>query len=204
MGAGGRALGALGTVIESWLGEATEAMLDLAHVAEGMRVLDVAAGAGGQTLAAARRVGAEGSVLATDISPNILSFAERSAQEAGLMNVATGVMDGEQLDVDAGFYDAVISRVGFIYFPDQNAALTGMREALRPGGRLAGVVYSTPEANRFFSIPISIIRRRAALPRRCPDSRVRSVSVQQPRSRRRSSGRGSRTSRYGASQPRCA
>jgi hypothetical protein len=43
-----------------------------------------------------------------------------------------------------------------------------MRRALRPGGRLAGVVYSTPEANGFFSIPVSIIRRRAQLPAPAP------------------------------------
>ena len=153
-----------GPVLEDWLAEATEAMLDLAEVRAGARVLDVAAGAGGQTLAAARRVGPQGSVLATDISGNILAFAEATAREAGLANVTTQVMDGESLEVPGGSFDAVISRVGFIYFPDQHAAFVGMRRALRAGGRLAGVVYSTPEANRFFSIPVSIIRRRAELP----------------------------------------
>ena len=153
-----------GPVLEDWLAEATEAMLDLAEVRAGARVLDVAAGAGGQTLAAARRVGPQGSVLATDISENILAFAEATAREAGLANVTTQVMDGESLEVPDGSFDAVISRVGFIYFPDQHAAFVGMRRALRAGGRLAGVVYSTPEANRFFSIPVSIIRRRAELP----------------------------------------
>jgi cyclopropane fatty-acyl-phospholipid synthase-like methyltransferase len=54
-----------GPTLEAWLGEATELMLDMARVGAGDRVLDVAAGAGGQTLAAARRVGPEGSVLAT-------------------------------------------------------------------------------------------------------------------------------------------
>jgi SAM-dependent methyltransferase len=157
-----------GPALEEWLGEATELMLDLAHLAPGHRVLDVAAGAGGQTLAAALRVGPEGSVLATDISEKILGFAEHRAREAGAENVATRVMDGENLDVEAGFFDAVISRVGFIYFPDQAAAFSGMRRALKPGGRLTGVVYSTPEANRFFSIPVSIIRRRAALPAPAP------------------------------------
>jgi SAM-dependent methyltransferase len=150
--------------LEAWLGEATETMLDMAGVARQARVLDVAAGAGGQTLAAARRVGPDGHVLATDISSNILAFAERSAREAGLLNVETQVLDGEQLDVQPGTFDAVISRVGFIYFPDQHAAFVGMRLALRPGGRLAGIVYSTPEANGFFSIPVSVIRRRAQLP----------------------------------------
>jgi ubiquinone/menaquinone biosynthesis C-methylase UbiE len=153
-----------GPTLEAWLGEATEAMLDMAGVVPGAQVLDVAAGAGGQTLAAARRAGPEGRVLATDISSNILAFAERSAREAGLDNVETHVVDGEQLDVEPGAFDAVISRVGFIYFPDQHGAFVGMRRALRPGGRLAGIVYSTPAANAFFSIPISIIRRRAQLP----------------------------------------
>jgi ubiquinone/menaquinone biosynthesis C-methylase UbiE len=153
-----------GPALERWLAEATEAMLDMAHVGRGSRVLDVAAGAGGQTLAAARRVGPEGSVLATDISENILAFAERAAADAGLANVATRTMDGEGLDVEEAFFDAVISRVGFIYFPDQRAAFAGMHRALKPGGRLAGVVYSTPERNAFFSIPVAIIRRRAALP----------------------------------------
>ena len=73
-------------------------------------------------------------------------------------------MDGEHLDVPPGSFDAVISRVSLIYFPDQQAALTGMKNALRKGGRVAAIVYSTPDRNRFFSVPVSIIRRRANLP----------------------------------------
>lgn len=157
-----------GPTLEDWLAQATELMLDVARIGPGNRVLDVAAGAGGQTIAAARRAGPEGAVLATDISGNILDFAARRALDEGLSNVATRVMDGEALEVEPGSFDAVISRVGFIYFPDQQAAFAGMRRALKPGGRLAGVVYSTPEANGFFSIPVSIIRRRAALPAPLP------------------------------------
>ena len=157
-----------GEVIDRWLAPATEVMLDMAGIRNGSRVLDVAAGAGGQSLAAARRAGDGGSVLATDISPNLLDFAARRAREAGLSNVDTAVLDGEQLDVEEGSFDAVISRVGFIYFPDQQAALRGMWRALRPGGKLAGIVYSTAEANAFFSIPVSIIRRRAELPPPAP------------------------------------
>lgn len=157
-----------GPTLEQWLAEATELMLDMAHVGPGSRVLDVAAGAGGQSIAAARRVGPEGSVLATDISENILQLAERAAGEAGVTNLATRVMDAERLEVEPGFFDAVISRLGFMYFPDQQAAFAAMRSALRTGGRLAGIVFSTPEANGFFSIPVSIVRRRAALPAPLP------------------------------------
>jgi SAM-dependent methyltransferase len=152
-----------GPTIEEWLGAATARMLDAAGLTAGSAVLDVAAGAGGQTLAAARRVGASGRVLATDISPTILSFAARAAFDEGLLNVTVQEMDGERLAVDDESFDAVISRVGLIYFPDQRAALDAMRAALRPGGRLAAVVYSTAEANAFFSIPVGIIRRRAQL-----------------------------------------
>jgi SAM-dependent methyltransferase len=157
-----------GTTLEAWLGEATELMLDLARIREGSRVLDVAAGAGGQTLAAARRVGPSGAVLATDISNNILEFAAREARAEGLGNVATRTMDGESLEVEDGSFDAVISRVGLIYFPDQQRALGEMRRALRDGGRVSAIVYSTPERNAFFAIPVSVIRRHAGLPPPAP------------------------------------
>ena len=153
-----------GPTLEKWLGEATEVMLDLPGVGPGARVLDVAAGAGGQSIAAARRVGPSGAVLATDISPRILEYAARQAAAVGLTNIETKTMDGEEIDVEESFYDAVISRVGLIYFPDQQAALKGMLRALKPGGRVAAIVYSTPERNGFFSIPVSIARRHAELP----------------------------------------
>ena len=154
-----------GPTLAAWLGPATEIMLDMAGVGPGSRVLDVAAGAGEQTLVAARRAGPSGYVLATDISSNILEFAAAEARAAGLTNVETRVMDGEDPgSLEADSFDAVISRVGLIYFPDQQKALTGMRRALKPGGKIAAIVYSTAENNRFFSIPISIIRKRAQLP----------------------------------------
>lgn len=152
-------------LLSRWLGPATEAMLDMAAVGRGTRVLDVAAGAGDQTLAAARRVGAEGSVLATDISPSILRFAQDAARRAGLANVETLELDGERHDtLPEASFDAAISRVGLIYFPDQQRALAGIRRALGTGGRFAAVVYSTAEKNPFFSLPVGIIRRRAKLP----------------------------------------
>ncbi|MGA9748959.1 MAG: methyltransferase domain-containing protein, partial [Nocardioides sp.] len=77
--------------------------------------------------------------------------------------------DGEDLSaVETGSRDAVISRVGLIYFPDQHRALTEMCRTLRPGGRLSAVVYSTPDRNGFFSVPVGIIRRIADLPAPAP------------------------------------
>ncbi len=152
-----------GTTLRTWLGPATERMLDLALVASGCRVLDVAAGAGDQTLQTAARVGPGGSVLATDISPAILAFAAAEAKRAGHTNVDTRPMDGERLDLSDESFDVVISRVGLIYFPDQQKALSEMRRVLVPGGRVAAIVYATADKNGFFSVPVSIVRRHAKL-----------------------------------------
>jgi SAM-dependent methyltransferase len=153
-----------GPTLKSWLGPATEIMLDLARVEPGNRVLDVAAGAGEPALTIAERVGPGGYVLATDIAPNILQFAAQIARERGVSNLETRVMDGENLDLPDESFDVVTSRVGLIFFPNQQRALAGLHRVLKPGGRVAAIVYTTPEQNGFFSIPIAIIRRRAQLP----------------------------------------
>jgi SAM-dependent methyltransferase len=152
-------------VFDRWLGQATELMLDLARVHNGSRVLDIAAGSGGQSIAAARR-GA--TVLATDISSNILDEAAAAARLAGVSSIATRVMDGESLDVEPGSFDAAISRLGLMYLPDKPAALAEAARTLRSGGRYAALVFAEPERNRFFSLPISIIRTKAELPPPAP------------------------------------
>ena len=151
-------------LLRQWLGPATDKMLEMAGIAAGHHVLDVAAGAGEQSVTAARKLGPTGYVLATDISPEILVFAQKLAEESGMNNIETRVMDGENLTIDDASFDAVISRVGLIYFPDQQKALREMLRVLKPGGKAAAIVYSTPDKNEFFSIPVSIIRRRAKLP----------------------------------------
>ncbi len=152
-------------LINRWLGPATETMLDMCDIKQGSKVLDIAAGAGEQTITVARRIGHNGEVLATDISPDILHFAAETAHLQGLDNVQTRVIDGENIaELEQNDFDAVISRVGLIYFPDQHKALCGMKKLLRQGGKSAAMVYSSAESNAFFSIPVSIIRRRANLP----------------------------------------
>ena len=150
--------------LNQWLGNATDKMLEMAGISAGHRVLDVAAGAGEQSITTAKKVGATGYVLATDISPNILAFAQQMAKQAGLNNIETQVMDGENLTLPDATFDTVISRVGLIYFPDQQRALKEMLRVLKPGGKVAAIVYSTPDKNKFFSVPVSIIRDRAKLP----------------------------------------
>lgn len=158
-----------GPVIGRWLDAATTAMLDDAGVTGGARVLDVAAGAGEQTLRIARRVGPTGHVLATDLAPALLERAQADAAAEGLDNVAIRELDGEDTAaLGAAAFDAAVSRVGLIYFPDRHRALTGIHHVLRPGGRVSLVSYSTPDRNGFFAVPVGIIRARAGLPAPVP------------------------------------
>jgi SAM-dependent methyltransferase len=154
-----------GAVLHSWLGPATEVMLDLAHIGVGSQVLDVAAGAGETAITAAARVGPTGRVVASDISSNILAFAEQAAAARGVGDIVeTCVLDGEHLEFADATFDATLSRLGLIYFPDRQRGLAEMRRVLRPGGRAAILAFSTLAMNAFVGVPVSIIRRRARLP----------------------------------------
>jgi ubiquinone/menaquinone biosynthesis C-methylase UbiE len=92
------------------LAGATELLLDMAGVSEGMRVLDLGAGLGDQSITAARRVGPSGFVLATDRDPAMVEGAREAAAKAGLTNVQTRVMDAQAIEVEPGSFDVVISR----------------------------------------------------------------------------------------------
>jgi len=130
----------------------------------GSRVLDVAAGAGEQTLMIARRVGPTGSVLATDLSPAILALAEDNAQDAGLSNVQFQIADGEDLQVQPASFDAVVCRLGLMLFGDPMSGLGEMHKALKPDGHICTMVFSQPEHNPCITILMKTALQHAGLP----------------------------------------
>lgn len=145
-------------MMRAWYAPATELMLDLARIAPGSRVLDIAAGDGDQSMAAAARVGASGSVLAIDRANKLLAIAEQSAKEAGLPNLETRLMDGENLELPDASFDAVTCRFALMYFDHPIQGLQGIKRVLKSGGRVSMVVYGengSPE----FSLALSTVRR---------------------------------------------
>ena len=154
--------------LRAWLRGPTEAMITMAGVVAGSRVLDVAAGAGDQTLDIAARVGPSGAVLATDLSPAIVALARERARRAGFAQVECRVADGEDLQVPAASFDAAVSRLGLMLFPDPLRGLREMHRALRPGGGVCSVVFSRPETNPCVGILMATALRHAKLPPRDP------------------------------------
>jgi len=155
-------------LIHDWLLAATEELLDAARVTPGMRVLDVAAGAGDQTLAIARRVGPDGHVLATDISEAMVRLTQAHARQAGLAHIEARAADAELLTVPAGSFDAAVCRLGLMFCPDPVHALRQMQRALRPGGHAAVLVFSEPQRNPCLGIVMSTALRHAGLGPRDP------------------------------------
>lgn len=154
--------------IRAWLKESTKLMLDLAEVKKGSRVLDVAAGAGDQTLDIVERVGPTGHVLASDLSPTILDFAKDKVLRAGYNNVEIKVVDGESLDVEDASFDAAICRLGLMFFPDPLKGLQNMFRALKPKGRACVMVFSSPATNPCIATLVSTALMHAGMPPRDP------------------------------------
>jgi len=125
---------------------------DAIAAAPGMRVLDVAAGSGQPSLTIAPRIQPGGTILGVDFSPEMVAVAERHARKAGATNVSFRTMDAEQLELPDASFDAVTCACGIIFFPDANRALAEMRRVLKPGGRLAVVVWDEPSKSPFVTV----------------------------------------------------
>jgi ubiquinone/menaquinone biosynthesis C-methylase UbiE len=144
-----------------------------------MRVLDLAAGSGDQSLLAAQIVGPAGSVLATDISTSMLAAAAEAAGEAGLANIETLVADASTIDLPEGGFDAAICRFGLMFLPDLHAALVRVHRALKPGARFATLVWSSEDKNPYIALQLDVVREMGRLPS-SPPTLARTVSLSGP------------------------
>jgi ubiquinone/menaquinone biosynthesis C-methylase UbiE len=110
-----------------------ETLCEEADVCAGERVLDVAAGNGNATLAAARRFAR---VTSTDYVPALLERGRRRAQAEGY-DILFEVADAEALPYAEGSFDVVLSTFGVMFAPNQAQAAHELLRVCRPGGRIA-------------------------------------------------------------------
>jgi enediyne biosynthesis protein CalE5 len=142
----------------------SERLVELAGVQPGSRVLDVACGYGEPSLTAARAAGADGQVVATDISAEMIAYGHERAAAKGVENikfVESAVMD---LDFPAGSFDAAVSRWGIIFDPDGEGAAAKVRGFLKPGSKMAASSWGTPDEVPFLAIPMRTAMSRLGIP----------------------------------------
>jgi ubiquinone/menaquinone biosynthesis C-methylase UbiE len=131
-------------------------LLRAAHLAPGMRVLDIATGTGLSAEAALAAVGATGHVTAADISPAMVAKAHERLGNAP--NVSLFVEDGQRLAFPDESFDAVLCNLGLMFFPDPVRGLAEFRRVLRPGGRAAVSVNTVVERSYNHQINVMIAR----------------------------------------------
>ena len=148
-------------VFATSLSGATATLIDMASIRPGMRVLDLACGAGSQSIQAAERVGPNGKVVASDISGSMLEYVRRNAAHAGLQNIETLECAADELDETQPPFDASICRLGLMLFPSPAKALKRVQRVLKPGARFAALVFTTPANNPFMAQPMAILLRHA-------------------------------------------
>lgn len=117
-------------------------LIELAHVQPGDRVLDVATGTGHTAFAFAPHVC---EVVATDVTPEMLSEGERLKADGGITNVEFQLADAHDLPFEDESFDVVTCRRAAHHFVNIRRALCEMRRVLRPGGRLVIDDRSVPE-----------------------------------------------------------
>jgi ubiquinone/menaquinone biosynthesis C-methylase UbiE len=137
------------SVIGTTLQIVGESLCEAVGVGAGWRVLDVAAGNGNASLAAARR---DADVVATDYVPELLAQAQRRADADGL-RLSTRVADAEDLPYEDAAFDCVLSTFGVMFTPNPEQAAGEMLRVCRPGGRI-GLANWTPEGfvGRMFKV----------------------------------------------------
>jgi ubiquinone/menaquinone biosynthesis C-methylase UbiE len=106
-------------------------------IGPGMTVLEVGPGNGTYTLAAARRVGPTGKIVAIDIEPRMIERVQRKIQAAGVANVEARLADVYALPFEDDAIDAayIITVVGEI--PEPERAMKEIRRVLKPGGTVS-------------------------------------------------------------------
>ncbi len=148
---------------------ATEVILEAARLRTGMSVLDLASGVGDPALSIAEAVGPSGHVVATDLGPGMIGLAEELARARGLHNIEFRVANAESLPFPDQSFDVVTCRFGVMFFPDQIKAFRECRRVLKPGGRVAFVVWGKRD-QPFLTSTIDILMKYVEVPPPDPDA----------------------------------
>src|SRR5215212_11314304 len=128
------------SMVETFLLPLGSRLVDACAIAEGMRVLDVAAGTGNASIVAAQR-GA--SVTASDLTPEMFDAGRARAESDGV-ELDWVEADAENLPFGDASYDLVMSSIGVMFAPHHQDVADELVRVCRPGGKI-GLLSWTPE-----------------------------------------------------------
>jgi ubiquinone/menaquinone biosynthesis C-methylase UbiE len=142
-----------------------ERMLELAALAPGLSLLEVASGPGMLAREAARRIGTSGTIVAADIAEVALGEGRKRAAVESIPNIRFQVEDAEALSFSDASFDRIVCSMGLMHFPDAAAAAREMLRVLRPGGSLVASVWGEEERVPFLACALHCLKRNLPPPK---------------------------------------
>lgn len=141
----------------------TEALVEYAQPAPGMRVLDLASGTGEPAISLAHMVGPDGHVTASDLSAELLAIAAERAEGRELKNFTTQRADAHTLPFPDDSFDLGTSRFGVMFFRDPVVALRELRRVLHPGARACFLAWGSFD-QPYWSSMMGVVHRHVGGP----------------------------------------
>jgi SAM-dependent methyltransferase len=135
-------------------------LIDALQLQPGHTILELAAGIGDVGFLAAELIAPGGTLVTSDLVPEMLTAAQRRADALGVGNVRFRQIDAEAIDQPAASLDGVLSRWGYMLMADAEAALKDTRRVLRPGGRVALAAWAGPDENPWTVLPVAELAER--------------------------------------------
>ncbi|HEY2972222.1 MAG TPA: methyltransferase domain-containing protein [Pyrinomonadaceae bacterium] len=146
-------------LIEKMYATLSRALIEDARIGPGQAVLDVGGGTGEPSLTISPIVGESGSVTFTDPAAGMVKAARAEAERRGLGNIRFQQCPGESLPFSDDSFDAAVSRLSVMFFPDVLAGLSEMLRVVKPGGFVSFVVWAGREVNPFFNVVTEVLDR---------------------------------------------
>jgi ubiquinone/menaquinone biosynthesis C-methylase UbiE len=158
--------------------DATRALVEEARITDGVTVLDVASGTGEPAISIATALNGTGRVLATDISEGPLKIAKQRAEQRNLTNITFQIADAMALPFEDATFDRVTSRLGVMFFPDAQKALTEFHRVLKPNGQVSLLAWGSMD-QPYFATTVGVVQQ--TLQRPLPDSGKRMFRFADPK-----------------------
>lgn len=156
--------------IRTMFAPVTQVLIEEAGIIEGDAVLDVAGGPGEPSLTIAEVVGPKGSVMCTDAVAEMVEAAQHRALRRGLDNISFRQCQADSLPFEKNSFDAAVSRLGVMFFPDTLTALHEMLRVIKPEGCLSFAVWHGSHVNPFAYIITDVLSRYIEVPPSDPDA----------------------------------